>query len=99
MPGAIDAQLPNSDLVSAQGQACAYTLYLTEFDDPRKTAQRGEGREMMSTEKAVKPGESANSKANVAKKAPKKKAKAAAPDRKSTRLNSSHLGISYAVFC
>src|SRR5262245_65755475 len=23
----------------------------------------------------------------------------AAPDRKSTRLNSSHLGISYAVFC
>src|ERR1035438_9374935 len=24
---------------------------------------------------------------------------AAAPDRKSTRLNSSHLGISYAVFC
>jgi ADP-ribose pyrophosphatase len=81
MPGAIDAQLPNSDLVSAQGQACAYTLYLTEFDDPRKTAQRGEGREMMSTEKAVKPGESANSKANVAKKAPKKKAKADAPKR------------------
>src|SRR5438045_7008471 len=26
-------------------------------------------------------------------------APAAAPDRKSTRLNSSHLGISYAVFC
>src|ERR1035438_10636311 len=24
---------------------------------------------------------------------------ACAPDRKSTRLNSSHLGISYAVFC
>src|SRR5258705_3177260 len=24
---------------------------------------------------------------------------AASPDRKSTRLNSSHLGISYAVFC
>src|SRR5438045_6049103 len=24
---------------------------------------------------------------------------ATAPDRKSTRLNSSHLGISYAVFC
>ena len=24
---------------------------------------------------------------------------AARPDRKSTRLNSSHLGISYAVFC
>src|SRR5437899_12429642 len=24
---------------------------------------------------------------------------ASAPDRKSTRLNSSHLGISYAVFC
>src|SRR5436853_2832354 len=24
---------------------------------------------------------------------------AAGPDRKSTRLNSSHLGISYAVFC
>src|ERR1039458_10476865 len=26
-------------------------------------------------------------------------AKSGAPDRKSTRLNSSHLGISYAVFC
>src|SRR5947209_11361254 len=27
------------------------------------------------------------------------KGKAAAPDRKSTRLNSSHANISYAVFC
>src|SRR5262245_62584391 len=29
---------------------------------------------------------------------PKRQARSA-PDRKSTRLNSSHLGISYAVFC
>src|SRR5262245_64264274 len=27
------------------------------------------------------------------------RARGAVPDRKSTRLNSSHLGISYAVFC
>src|SRR5258705_1997902 len=28
-----------------------------------------------------------------------RRARTARPDRKSTRLNSSHLGISYAVFC
>src|SRR5438045_7740014 len=31
--------------------------------------------------------------------APERKARRPARDRKSTRLNSSHLGISYAVFC
>src|SRR5262245_63371774 len=30
---------------------------------------------------------------------PRLPARAQPPDRKSTRLNSSHLGISYAVFC
>src|SRR5262245_64379835 len=30
---------------------------------------------------------------------PGQPARRSAPDRKSTRLNSSHLGISYAVFC
>src|SRR5262245_64221391 len=30
---------------------------------------------------------------------PRQHARGGQPDRKSTRLNSSHLGISYAVFC
>src|SRR5262245_62809229 len=30
---------------------------------------------------------------------PHRRRRGRAPDRKSTRLNSSHLGISYAVFC
>src|SRR5262245_64313574 len=46
------------------------------------------------------PGDAARERGRARRpRAPARVAAGARPDRKSTRLNSSHLGISYAVFC
>src|SRR5438045_5738400 len=66
---------------------------LHEPDGVREPRRRGEG------DGAARPRAAAGGAAPPAARARNARGGRARADRKSTRLNSSHLGISYAVFC
>src|SRR5262245_52834801 len=75
---------------------CAFQRRMIEFLDPPPQFRRCMIRPHRS------PPRSARARARlspIANRASPCRERPSTPDRKSTRLNSSHLGISYAVFC
>src|SRR5207302_9320667 len=68
----------------------AWPLFLMRAKDPRRTGIHA--CPTYGAERVLKPKRATSSRAS-------RRASASAADRKSTRLNSSHVKISYAVFC
>src|SRR5690606_41146064 len=82
---------------------CPYTtLFRSEFTDALRESLRAAGEELDSTRKRVleaHPDLTLTGLYNVLEKIKAGAELSAKEDRKSTRLNSSHVKISYAVFC
>src|SRR5205814_9452432 len=88
-PGAVDLEERDAEIVGLVGQLHVIVLARQTLPESRHAHGPGAGIVQLSFQLHAEPA----------------LARAAAPslpagaDRKSTRLNSSHLGISYAVFC